>query len=226
MSRIKWAVRVVLIGIVWLFLHYVLPQHDIARVTTTDIMPNFETSFPIFFSQHDSGTVAQPTRSLRLISTVRKRTYLFGLIQGGDQTMIYRNEDTGWIWPPYFKFDSTDLQSEAIDLKSDADNPKWALVTHYGWRSQLLTIYPNAISIREVAGPDVRIIPWFNIFFFVIVGAGYLFIRALWRQFRQRTVDPVLETASDKWDEVEAGVSERSSRLGRWFDSWRAKPRR
>ena len=76
---------------------------------------------------------------------------------------VYRNEDTGWGWPPYFKFDTASLQTEADDLKSSPENPKWAVVTHYGWRNQLLSIFPNAISIKPVAGPDVRIIPWANI---------------------------------------------------------------
>ena len=226
MKRAKWIIRVLFVVIAALFLHYILPQRDIARVTNVEIIPNFETSFPIFFSQQDSGTVAQPTRSLKLISTVRKRTYLFGLIRSGDQTMVYRNEDTGWIWPPYFKFDSLDLQSEAIDLRSNAASPTWVVVTHYGWRSQLLTIFPNAISIRQVSGPDIVLIPYFNIGFFVAVMAFFLFLRAMWRQFRQRSVDPVLETASDKWDAVEAGVSARRSRLGRWIDSWKSRSRR
>lgn len=226
MQRVKWVIRILLFVILGAFLHYILPQRDIARVTNVEIIPNFETGFPIFFSQQDSGTVAQPTRSLKLISSVRKRTYLLGLVRGGDQTMVYRNEDTGWIWPPYFKFDSLDLQSEAIDLKSDAAAPIWVVITHYGWRSQLLTIFPNAISIRQVSGPDVMLIPYFNIGFFVLMGVVFFFLRTMWRQFRERSVDPALETASDQWDKVEAGVSERRGRLGRWFDSWKAKPRR
>lgn len=225
MQRAKWIIRLVLFVLVASFLHYILPQRDIARVTNVEIIPNFETSFPIFFSQQDSGTVAQPTRSLKLISSVRKRTYLFGLIRGGDQTMVYRNEDTGWIWPPYFKFDSLDLQSEAIDLRSDAASPVWVVITHYGWRSQLLTIFPNAISIRQVSGPDVMLVPYFNIGFFALLGALFVFLRSMWRQFRERSVDPVMESASDQWDKVEAGVSARRSRLGRWIDSWKAKPR-
>jgi len=77
--------------------------------------------------------------------------------------------------------------------------------------------------VRSVAGPDVTIIPWFNIFFFVFVAAGMLFIRAMWRQFRERTVDPLLDAAGDQMDEVQAGVAERRGRLSRWFRTWRAK---
>ncbi len=67
--------------------------------------------------------------------------------------MVYRNEDTGWGWPPYFKFDTTNLQAEAADLRSTAAAPQWAIMTHYGWRNEFLSIFPNAIGIRAVDDP-------------------------------------------------------------------------
>ena len=45
----------------------------------------------------------------------------------------------------------------------------------------------------------------------------------MWRQFRQRSVDPILDAAGDQLDEVQAGVAERKGRLSRWMDTWRAK---
>ena len=46
--------------------------------------------------------------------------------------MVYRNEDTGWGWPPYFKFDTKNLQTEAADLISSKEEPQWVILTHYG----------------------------------------------------------------------------------------------
>jgi hypothetical protein len=131
--------------------------------------------------------------------------------------MVYRNEDTGWMWPPYFKFDSADLQAEASALISAAGQEQWVVVTHYGWRNRFLSIYPNAVGLRPIDSPDVRIIPWFNIFFFIFAGIAALFIRAAWLQFRERTLDPLFERAGDRMDEVNAGVAERRSRLKRLF---------
>ena len=62
-----------------------------------------------------------------------------------------------------FLEESARLQAEATNLKSDESAPKWVSVTHYGWRIPFISIYPNAVSIRQVAGPDVSIIPWVNI---------------------------------------------------------------
>ncbi|MDG1801775.1 MAG: DUF1523 family protein, partial [Paracoccaceae bacterium] len=150
-------------------------------------------------------------------------TYLFGMMRGRDQVMVFRNEDTGWIWPPYFKFDSSDLQAEATDSVSSKDDPEWVAITHYGWRVRYLSIFPNAIAIKPIDGPDVRLIPWFNIFFFVFLIAAFLFLRAMWMQFRERTLDPLGDAANDRYDRVSADIGERRGRVRRWLDTWRSK---
>ncbi len=227
-KKIKLGLIVLAFILVGGVLDYVLPRHDIVRVTSTEVIRMDFTRFNrLFFAQADSGTREYATRDVRLINTVRKKTWLFGFIRrDAEGVMVYRNEDTGWIWPPYFKFDSSDLQAEAAALVSTADNPKWAVLTNYGWRNRFFTIYPNAIAIREVSGPDVRIIPWFNIFFFIFLGIAWLFIRAMWRQFRERTVDPALASAGEKWDEVDERASAARGRFSRWLGTWRGKPRR
>ena len=224
MRKFRMIVRVVMVVLLGGFLHYVLPQHDIARISGTDVIrQDFSSWNRLFYAQAESGNAEGVNRDVLFINTVRKQTYLFGLIRGGDDIMIYRNEDTGWIWPPYFKFDSSDLQAEAEDRKSTVEAPKWVVMTHYGWRNRFFTVYPNAVSIRPVDGPDVRIIPWFNIGFFIALIAATLFVRAAWFQFRERSLDPALDKAGSKWDEVEAGVAERRSGLRRWLDTWRRK---
>lgn len=225
MRYLRSTFRLLLIVIVFAFFHYVLPQHDIARVTGTSIIPTDLGGLnSIFYAQTDSGNATLPTRSLRLINTTKQNTFLLGFInRDSESIMVYRNEDTGWIWPPYFKFDSSDLQATADANVSTGDTARWVVITHYGWRNRFFTIYPNAIGIRPVAGPDVRIIPWFNIFFFIFLGVAWLFLRAMWAQFRERSVDPLLDSAGNRMDEVSAGVAERRSRVSRWFDSWRTK---
>jgi len=97
------------------------------------------------------------------------------------------------------------------------------VITHYGWRIPLFSIFPNAVAIEPVAGPDVRIIPWFNIFFFGFLMVAIVMVRAMWRQFRERTVDPALDAAGDRFDEVQAEVAERKSGIKRWLGTWRGK---
>ena len=122
------------------------------------------------------------------------------VLNTGD-VMVYRNEDTGWGWPPYFKFDTSNLQAEAANLRSTAGDPQWVAIKHYGWRNEIISIYPNAISVRPVAGPDVRIVPWLNIVILVTLVALVWAIYVRWRRFRRRRIDPALDTMGDRLDE-------------------------
>lgn len=228
MVYLKWFFRTVAFVLVFGVLHYVLPQHDIVRITGTEVIRMDFSSFNrLFYAQSDSGNLENVTRDVRLINTVKKKTMLFGFIRrDAEGVMVYRNEDTGWIWPPYFKFDSSDLQAEASNRQSTSAAPQWVVLTHYGWRNRFFTIYPNAIAIKPIDGPDATVIPWFNIFFFVFLIVAWLFIRAMWRQFRERSIDPAMESVGDAWERADAGLDERRGRVRKWLDSWKSKPRR
>jgi hypothetical protein len=220
---IRWTFRIAVVMIAALFFHYILPQHDVVRLTGTEVIRMDFTAFNrLFYAQADAGNVEGTTRDVRLINAVRPN----------DRVIVYRNEDTGWIWPPYFKFDSSNLQAEAQDLQSTKAAPQWVVVTHYGWRLPFLSIYPNAVSVKAVASPDVRIIPWFNIIFFVLLLLLILTIRAMVAQFRERTVDPMLEDAGEVWDKVDDradAVADRArggwGRFQGWLGTWKGKPR-
>lgn len=228
MAYVKNTIRIILFLIFGALFHYVLPQHDVVKITSTEVIRQDFTSFNrIFYAQADSGSAELTTRDLRLINTVKRKTFLLGFIpREAEKVMVYRNEDTGWIWPPYFKFDSSDLQAEAAAIVASANNEQWAILTHYGWRNRFFTIFPNAVGIKPIDGPDVRIIPWFNIFFFAFLIVGALFIRAMWRQFRERSIDPALTEAGEAWERVDARAGEAKGRFSRWLGTWRSKPRK
>lgn len=225
MRNIRRGLRIVLFLIVGLFLHYVLPQRDVARIVDVDSRLQQVTGLQaMFYAQEDAGTAdSSAGRDLRLISTERKGTYLFGLIRGGNETMVYRNEDTGWIYPPYFKFDSSDLQAEAASAISTQEPHEWVVITHYGWRIRWATIYPNAVSIRPAPSEDYYPFPWVNIVIYFVLLAGLFFVRAMWLQFRERTVDPLADKVGDQLDHVNADLAERRGRIRRWLDSWKSK---
>ena len=205
MTYIKWTFRLVVLALLAAFLSYVLPQRDIVRVVSTEVIRTDFTNYNrMFYAQADSVSAEAATRDLRLINTVRYN----------GRVMVYRNEDTGWIWPPYFKFDSSDLQAEAEDLTSTTDVPRWAVVTHYGWRIRYLTVYPNAIDIRPVADPEARMIPWFNIIFLTVLFAIGWAVTVRWRRFRARRIQPRL-------DQIDSAIGEQRAGISRWFRSWR-----
>jgi len=228
MRRIKITFRVLVFLLIGGVLHYALPQRDIVRVVNTyQERQDLNDWTRIFWARPDDQSATLINRDVQFIQTVKQRTMLFGFIRrDSTEVMVYRNEDTGWSWPFYFKFDTANLQTEADDLLSTAEEPKWAVMTHYGWRNEYFSAFPNAIAIRPVENPNVTIIPWFNIAFFIFLMVAILFIRAMWRQFRERSVDPLLDAAGHQIDEVQAGVSARKGRISRWLGSWRAKDKR
>lgn len=222
-TKIKWGIRILLVLIVGLFLHYTMPQRDVVQVINT-----YNKNTPIganwmFYSIEDTGTGVETTASIRDIR------FIDAVYADGD-VMVYRNEDTGWFWPPYFKWDSSTLQAEATNLKSDKANPQWVAITHYGWRMPIFSIFPNAVKITPVEGPDVTLIPWLNIVILGFLVFVIFMIRKMWLQFRERMVDPALADVGETFDaagaRVEAAQKEARGffgRIGAWLATWRAK---
>lgn len=214
MAYVKWILIIVFWAFIGAFFHYTLPQNDVLRVTDTyekriDFGEN-----SLFWSQADAGNDSNVTnRDVFFIQTRR----------ADDSVMVYRNEDTGWGWPPYFKFDTSNLQAEAAEFKSTAEAPKWVVLKHYGWRNEFLSIFPNAVSVRAVSGPDVRIIPWLNIIILTLFFACVWAIWVRWKRFRAKRIDPVLEDVGDTFEAAGDSLADKRGRFSRWLDSWKKK---
>lgn len=163
MVYVKWTLVSLIAAIVGAFLHYTLPQHDIVRITYTEVRRVDVGANALFWASSAPGNAeGGQNRDIRFIEAFRP----------DGRPMIYRNEDTGWGWPPYLKMNTSNVQAEANDLISSKEAPQWVVVRHYGWRAEFMSIYPNAVSLRPVAGPDVRIVPWFNIILLAALGLG------------------------------------------------------
>lgn len=180
------------------FLHYSLPQRDVVRIVGTDVVrQDVQTT-------DAQGNQVTATRDVRFIYAKTP--------DGGDR--VYRNEDTGWGWPPYLKFDTADLAAQATDLVSTSENPEWLVVRHYGWRIPMLSMFPNAVSMRPATGPDEEMFPWFNL---ALAGLLVLIVLAVWRLvslvFRAH-VDPAVAAIEREYDE-QVGMVRRSLRRSR-----------
>ncbi|MCJ7874214.1 DUF1523 family protein [Marinovum sp. 2_MG-2023] len=208
MRYLKWLLILSFWVLVAAFFHYTLPHHDIARISDTETRRVDFGENSIFWSSPDSGNAT---------GQVNRDVFFIQAIRSNGRPMVYRNEDTGWGWPPYFKFDTANLQTEAADLRSTSENPKWVAIRHYGWRNEFLSIYPNAVSVRQVDGPDVRIIPWMSI---VILGLAALVFWAIyvrWLRFRRRRIDPMLEDVEEGFADATDAVKGTGSRINKWF---------
>ncbi|MCB6179508.1 DUF1523 family protein [Rhodobacter sp. Har01] len=216
-TKVKWGFRIVLVLILGAFLHYTLPQHDVVQIINTYNKVTPIGANWIFYSSGDTGTGTETETAQRDIR------FIDAVYPDGSTVMVYRNEDTGWIWPPYFKWDSSTLQAEATNLKTEKATPQWVSITHYGWRLEWLSVFPNAVKIAPVAGPDVSIIPWVNIVILTFLAFVVFMIRRMWLQFRERAVDPTFDRIDAGADAAMDEVKGVWGRFSGWLGSWRSK---
>lgn len=182
MRYVKWTLIVAVIATVVAFFHYTLPQHDVVRITGTEVAR---------MDAAGDDPAVTTTRDVRLIYA----KYADG------REMEFRNEDTGWGFPWYFKFNSDSVQNRANDFTSTQDNPRWVVIRHYGWRFPMFSMYPNAVSLKAASGPSDDGLPWFNIVFLTMLTLILLVLVRIIITLRRRHIDPVVARIDQELDE-------------------------
>jgi hypothetical protein len=161
MQYVKWTIGLILLAAIAAGLHWVLPSRDIVRIVGTEVARQTSES------RDSAGNVIRDSQDVRYIKAAT----------ADGAPKVYRNQDTGWGLPPYFKFNEADLAAIADNNISSPESPKWMVVTHYGWRATYFSWFPNAVSMRPATGPDERLIPWFNIVVITVLAVAALLIR-------------------------------------------------
>jgi hypothetical protein len=212
MQYVKWGLISLVFLFVAAFLHYSLPSRDIVRIVGTDVKRMDISPGAWFWASVDSGTNPGETRDVRFVNSTK----------ADGSPRVYRNEDTGWGWPPYFKFDSGDLTAEA---QAAEDSEGWYVAKHYGWRSLWLTTFPNLLTIRPATGPDEKLFPWFNIVFIAcLLAMLYLVYRFFMRVGREiaeevdERIDALSENVAESSDNIREEADRLWDRLRRWFE--------
>ena len=177
LRRSIWLVVLVALGIGALSLYYVLPRQDVVMITGVEVK-RMDADGVINAENPADG----PTRDVYFINTEHPDT---------KEVVVYRNEDTGWSFPWYFKFDSADIQAKAQGYSRDAQ--QLALIRYYGWRITILSMFPNVTEIQSTTSRDEPF-PVFNTIFFGVLAVLLLVvIIAVKRRFRkQPRVDGVV----------------------------------
>ena len=221
----KYVALALLAALLVAFLNFYLPSKDVVRIVGTDVK-RMDVVNRDFVKEGDGKTVGN-TRDVRFVNAVWE--------DGAPR--VYRNEETDWGFPWYFKFDSGNVQAKAQNLASTQENPKWVVVTHYGWRIQIFSMFPNAVDIEQVDGPDYTPIPWFNIVFLISMAALIWVVFSFLMRLRERHVDPIVdhieeetaayrEAAESGAEEIKEQASGLYGRWQRWLDTWRPKDKK
>ena len=145
------------------FLDYFLPHHAVLRIVGA------ETRRPVGGSKTNAAA--------------HDVFYVFAEDVETKSPRVFRNEDTGWGFPFYFKFNSADLQAVAQSIAGERGT---ALFTYYGWRIQIFSVVPNVTNIKRAAADEETPFPWFNLAFAVIILGGIAWFLLWFRGFRSR----------------------------------------
>ncbi|WP_273382312.1 DUF1523 family protein [Actinobacillus porcinus] len=114
-------------------INFVFPHYETTHVTGVEVK-RVDKDGPITKANPEDG----PTRDVYYIYTQRT---------GETQPTVYRNEDTRWAFPFYFKFDSAVQQARASGFEQ---NQKMVEIKYYGWNMVMFNEFRNVISMEEV----------------------------------------------------------------------------
>ncbi|NTF18127.1 DUF1523 family protein [Agrobacterium rubi] len=155
LRKAKYTAVAVAIFSSYLFLDYTLPRYDLVKINEISTRRFDEDGNYIRKATASTG----PTRDVEMILTKAASitTDAEGkekVVVDPDHDIVYINEDTGWDWPPYFKFETANIQSNAAYIKG-LDG--LAYIESYGWRIEFFSWFGNVLSITDYE-PGIRII--------------------------------------------------------------------
>ncbi|WRG09835.1 DUF1523 family protein [Helicobacter pylori] len=81
---------------------------------------------------------------------------------------VYRNEDTRFGFPFYFKFNSADISALAQSLVNQQVE-----VQYYGWRINLFNMFPNVIFLKPLKEGAEMSKPVFSWILYALLLAGF-----------------------------------------------------
>lgn len=102
MRLVKYALLALLVLLVTVFLNFYLPSKDVVRIVGTDVkrMDVVNREFVV----EGDGNTGRNTRDVRFVNAVWE----------DGKPRVYRNEETDWGFPWYFKFDSGNVQALSL----------------------------------------------------------------------------------------------------------------
>lgn len=152
---VGWVLLAAIVAVWLAFLDYTLPTSRLVHITGVDVVRMDQR---VGRSAELSGTGR--TRDVRMINAVDL---------DGDP-LVFRNEDTGWGWPPFFKFNSGTLASEAQAIVQ-RDHDATVRIRYYGWRLEMVSMFPNVLDV-DIVPEDAGGFPWLKVVLMVLINGA------------------------------------------------------
>ncbi|WP_183011747.1 DUF1523 family protein [Helicobacter pylori] len=116
------------------------------------------------------------------VKTLARDVYFVQTYDPKDQksVTVYRNEDTRFGFPFYFKFNSADISALAQSLVNQQVE-----VQYYGWRINLFNMFPNVIflkPLKESTDISKPIFSW--ILYALLLGGFFISVRSVCALFK------------------------------------------
>lgn len=155
------------------FFAYVLPKHQVVHI-----------------NGHEVKRIDQKGNTVDALHPVSGATrdvfFIYTTDAAQQEVYVFRNEDTGFGFPWYFKFDSAEVQGRSQLLSRN--DTQLALVTYYGWRVPMFSLFPNAINV-EAWETTATPFPVFNTVLFVVLALLVLLTAWKIRKTKQKWQD-------------------------------------
>lgn len=138
-----------------LLVSYCMPHYSVAVISGVEVKRMNENE-------------TRPTN--KEVKTLARDVYFVQTYDPKDQksVTVYRNEDTRFGFPFYFKFNSADISALAQSLVNQQVE-----VQYYGWRINLFNMFPNVIFLKPLKENAEMSKPVFSWILYALLLAGF-----------------------------------------------------
>lgn len=141
--------------VLMLLVSYCMPHYSVAVISGVEVKRMNEN---------------ENTPNNKEVKTLARDVYFVQTYDPKDQksVTVYRNEDTRFSFPFYFKFNSADISALAQSLVNQQVE-----VQYYGWRINLFNMFPNVIFLKPLKENDEMSKPVFSWILYALLLVGF-----------------------------------------------------
>ncbi|MGL2848032.1 DUF1523 family protein [Helicobacter pylori] len=138
-----------------LLVSYCMPHYSVAVISGVEVKRMNEN---------------ESTPNNKEVKTLARDVYFVQTYDPKDQksVTVYRNEDTRFGFPFYFKFNSADISALAQSLVNQQVE-----VQYYGWRINLFNMFPNVIFLKPLKEGAEMSKPIFSWILYTLLLVGF-----------------------------------------------------